>query len=217
MDWLRITEDGEVEVTSDEVKLTPEYQTCNSLAYNKSKGDADGRKKYRFKDELKYMCLAYSQKSPYKDYNEKERIEEARLDCKLKPDWVESPELKKLIEKYVNNSPNKVQRLLRTTERFIDKFEIHLNSIDLNEKNSAGSLIHKPTDIMATLERLPRLAETLFELESQARMGAITKHSSRGDHELGWMNKSNNKPQKQRGQDGESNTGYSEESEGEVQ
>ncbi len=191
MEWLRINDEGEVEFVSEEVKLVPEVQAILTLNYNKGKGDIDGRKKHRAKLECKYMCLGYSPRSPYKDYSEAERLVEAKLDCKFPADWVMSPELKALIPEFEEGTKNKVGRLLKTVTKFIDKFETHLNSIELNERNASGGLIHKPTDIMATLERLPRLAETLQELENQAKLGVIVKQNVKGDHQPGWMGSTN--------------------------
>lgn len=186
MDWIKINDEGEIEFVSEEVKLVPEMQALLSLAYNKGKGDFEGRKKLRAKTELKYLFLAYSPKSPYKDYSKTERIAEARLDCKFLPEWEESTELKLLIPKFEEGTKNKVGRLLKTVQNFIDKFETNLNTLDLNERNASGGLVYKATDIMATLERLPRLAETLQELETQAKAGIIVKTNVKGDHEAGW-------------------------------
>lgn len=187
MEWLSIDENGEIRFVSEECKLVPEVQAILTLNYNKQPKDHDGRKKYRAKNELKYLYLAYSLKSPYRDYSEKERIEEAKLDCNFDSSWTPSPELIALIEKYKRGTPGKINRLLTTVTKFIDKFENHLNTVDLNERSNTGGLIHSPKAIIDTLERLPRLAETLQELETQAKLGVISKVSSKGDHEVGWM------------------------------
>jgi hypothetical protein len=187
MEWLKLDENGEIQFVSEECKLVPEVQALLTLNYNKQPRDHDGRKKFRAKNELKYLYLAYSLKSPYRDYSEKERIEEAKLDCNLDGSWTPSPELIALIEKYKRGTPGKINRLLTTVTKFIDKFETHLNTVDLNERTATGGLIHSPKAIIDTLERLPRLAETLQELENQAKLGIISKVTSKGDHEVGWM------------------------------
>ena len=102
MEWIKLDEEGEVQFVTEECKLVPEIQELQSLKYNKGKGDIDGRKRFRSKQELKYLYLTYSPKSPYKDYSERERIEEAKKDCRFSEFWVESPELKLLIPKFIN-------------------------------------------------------------------------------------------------------------------
>ena len=198
MDWIRVNDDGEVEILTEEVKLIPEFAALMSLAYNKGPKDADGRKKYRLKTELKYLYLAYSPKSPYKDYSEKERLAEARLDCGYGPDWKESDELKLLIPKFQRGAQNKIARSIQTINRFLDKFEEFLNTLNLNERNLSGGLVHNPKAIMQTLEELPELAIKLAELERQARQDTVQRVGSKGDHELGWLNKGNNKTVKKR-------------------
>lgn len=187
MEWIKISAEGEVEFVSEEVKLVPEVRAILALDYNKGKGDFEGRKKVRAKKEMQYLFLAYSPRSPYKDFNEEERIAEAKLDCVFEPGWTESKELKALVPKFKRGSETKVVRLLSTVEKFVDKFEKHLNEIDLNERNANQGLVHSAKSIMETLERLPRFAETLQELEQQAKSGVIVKNSSKGDHEVGWM------------------------------
>jgi hypothetical protein len=187
MEWININAEGEVEFVSDEIKLVPEVQALLALKYNKGKGDADGRKKSRAMAELKYMRLAYSPRSPYSDYSEHERIEEAKKDCEFPEGWTESPEFAAALPKYLKGAPNKIERLLRTTEKFLDKFENHLNSLDLSEKKESGEYVNKPGDIIKTLQQLPALAQTLQELERQVRQGSVGVPKSRGDHETGWL------------------------------
>jgi hypothetical protein len=202
MEWIKLNKDGEIEFVSEECKLVPEVQTLLSLKYNKGSKDHDGRKRYRALDELKYMYLAYSPKSPYKDFYEDERIAEAKIDCNFSKEWKESEELKACIVKYSKGSVSKITRSLGTVEKFLEKFEKHLNSIDLNERNAGGGLVHDPAKVMATLGRLPDFLQTIQELERAAKNDIIASPKSKGDHELGWMamNKNNVKP-KQREED----------------
>lgn len=194
MDWLRLNGDGEIEFVSEEVKLVPEMQALLSLKYNKQKGDNEGRKKFRALQELRYMYLAYSPKSPYRDYTTKERIEEAKQDCNFPADWEESTELKFLIQKFIKGSQSTSARSLSTTKKFLEKFEEHLNGLDLGERNLHGAVIHDPKKIMDTLKALPDFLLTIQELERQANLGLATPPKSKGDHELGWM--AVNKPNK---------------------
>ena len=178
---------GEVEFVTEEVKLVPEVQALLTLEYNKKEGDAQGRFKKRAKEEIKYLCLAYSTKSPYRDYSSKERLEEARKDCKFPADWEESTQLKLLIPKFIKGTKSKTGRLLSTVENFLEKFEAHLNSIDLNERNSSGGVVHDPAKVMTTLRQLPGMAQTIQELEQQVNLGLVGTPRSKGDHEIGWM------------------------------
>jgi hypothetical protein len=192
MEWLKINQEGIVEFASEEIKLVPEVQALLALKYNKQKGDLDGRKRYRALAELKYVYLAYSSKSPYSDYSEQERLEEAKLDCELAADWIESDELKAVVLKYQKGSMSKIERLLRTAEKVIDKLDIHLNSVDLAEKKENGEYVNKPKEIIDTLKQLPALAQTLQNLEQQVKRGVVGTMTAKGDQEPGWMDGSEN-------------------------
>lgn len=189
MDWLKLNEEGEVEFIMEEVKLVPEIQTLLQWNYNKGyKGDIQGRKRTRALAEMKYMYLNYSPKSPYREaYTEKERYDEAKKDTGFSEHWVESEELKALIVKYTKGTTSRVTKSLRLVERFLEKFETHLENIDLNERTANEGMVHKPSDIMKTLQELPRFLATLQELEQQSRIGIVSTPTSKGDHELGWM------------------------------
>jgi len=187
MEWLKLNNEGEIEFVSQEIKLVPELQEMFTLKYNKGNKDADGRKKFRLMNELKYLYLVYSLKSPYNDYTTEDKHKEALSDCGFPVDWKPSPELKALIEKYQKGQVNKVTRSLRVVESFLEKFEKHLESIQLDERNANGGLVHDPGKIMTTLKQLPDYLMTLQELERQARHDIIRTPTSKGDHELGWM------------------------------
>jgi len=191
MEWLKLTEDGEIEIASEEVKLVPEMQALLTLKYNKGPKDNDGRKKYRLKSELKYLYLVYSVKSPYKDYSETERRVEALLDCKFPHDWKESDELVALIPKFLKGNQSKFVRLLATAEKSLDKLEGYLNSVDFTERKENGDLANKPKDVVDLLKTLPGLAQTLQELEQQVKLGTVGAVKSKGDNEVGWMAMSN--------------------------
>lgn len=187
MRWLKINEDGEVELTTEEVKLVPELALIHSLKYNKGEGDMDGRKRKRAKQELKYLYLAYSTKSPYKDYSKEERIEEAKKDCEFNTGWEESTELQLLIKKFQQGEKSKFERLLSAAENFLEKLETHLSKVDFDKTDEKGALVYDPNKILTTLQKLPGLAQTIQELELQIRNGNVGNPKSKGDHEIGWM------------------------------
>ncbi len=188
MEWLKVNEDtGDVEFATEEIGLIPEMAVLKTLNYNKAPGDIDGRKRFRGKEELRYMYLVYSPMSGYRDYSEEERMAEAKIDCKFKADWKPGEELKTAINKYIKGSVNKVGRSLKTAEKFLERLEGHLENIDLNERNASGGLVHDPAKIMNTLKQLPDFLITLQELERQSRLGIMASPKTKGDHELGWM------------------------------
>lgn len=187
MEWLKVTDDGKVELVDEEIKLVPELQEMTTLAYNKQPGDKEGRNRYRLIQELRYMYLAYSLKGPYRDYSEKERLAQARIDCSFPEEWKESEQLIALIKKYTEANPNKTMRLLLTANKTLDKIREYLDAVDLKEKNKAGVLVNDPQTIMKTLKELPSVAQTIEELERQARTDTIRKVGTKGDHDLGWQ------------------------------
>jgi hypothetical protein len=202
MDWLRLNTEGEIEFVSEEVKLVPELQTLLALKYNKGPKDNDGRKRFKALAELKYLYLVYSPKSPYKDYSDHERLEEAKKDCLFPNEWEESTELKLLVPKFIKGNTSKISRMLQTAEGVLDKLDSYLRNIDFTEKLESGVLLHKPKEVIDTLKQLPSLAANLQELEQQVRQGHVGTPKSKGDHEVGWMAlNGDNKPKQREDED----------------
>lgn len=187
MEWIKINEEGEIEFVSEEVKLVPEVQAILALNYNKQKGDIEGRKKVRAKVEMKYIRLVYSPSSPYKDYFEKERIEEAKADCGFPSTWELSEELKALIPKYLKGTSNRVTNSFNRALKFLEKLHDYLEGIDLDERTATGGLVYNVKAVMQVLEELPPYILSLEELEKQVRNGTLAAPKSKGDHEMGWL------------------------------
>lgn len=196
MEWLKLNEEGEIEFVSEEIKLVPEVQALLALKYNKGAGDVDGRKRYRAKEELKYLYLNYSAKSPYRDYTDLERLGEAKKVCSFPADWKESDEFKALLPKYLKAAPSKIERLLGTAESVLDKLEVYFKGIDFTQKDKNGALVYEPKEVMESLNKLPKLASTLQELTQQVKIGVIGVPKSKGDHEIGWMAMNDNTSKK---------------------
>jgi len=187
MEWFKITEEGEIEFVTEEVKLVPEVKAILTREYNTETGDAQGRKRNRAKRELKFLILNYSPKSPYRDYSENERIEEAIIDCKLPKDFKPSDELLALVPKFLEGRKSRAERSLTSANKFLDKLEAHLEKVNLDERSASGGVVHDPQKIMKTLENIPLFAMKIEEYERQIRQGITASPTSKGDHELGWM------------------------------
>lgn len=184
---VRVDDDGEVIGIEDEYKVMPEFKALWTLDYNKGPRDHDGRKRLRAKSELLYMWSMYSPRTPYRDYSEKDREEQSREDSSLPPEWEPSKELSVAIEKYKKCTETRFYKLLLGAEKAIDKVRDYLNTVDLTQTTSGGSLVNHPTDVMRVISDLPKMAAALKSLEEQAKYDIVSTSKSKGDHEVGWM------------------------------
>lgn len=180
-------ETGEVEF-SDEALALEVVKTLRSLNYNKQEGDADGRKRERIKREKRYVWFMYHPLTPYREYSEKEKLIEAKLEAKLPDDWVPSSELVAFIAEYIKHTKTRILRLLDSAEKAVDKVRIYLETVDLSERTAAGGIVNHPTDVIKLISDLPKAAQSLQELQLQAKSHLLAPaKKSRGDAEIGWI------------------------------
>lgn len=187
MKLTKIDDNGNVTGITDEFRSMPEFRTIWTLEYNKGKGDHDGRKRDRAKAELLYVEYMYNPKTPYRDYSEKDREEQARLDTGLTGDWEPSKELLSVIKKYKDSVTTRFYKLLTAAENAIDKIRNYLDTVDLTKETSSGNLVNHPTDVIKVLSDLPKLATALKALQEQAKYDLVSSSKTKGDHEVGWM------------------------------
>lgn len=181
-------ETGEVEIGNDGAHLIAAYRTIDSLNYNKQPGDIDGRKRNRKKAELKYVWFMYHPATPYREYSESERDIEARLEAKLPDTWVPSTELQLFIAHYTKDTKSRVLKLLDAAEKAIDKVRHYLETVNLNERTAGGSAVNHPGDVLKLIADLPKTAQALQDLQTQAKSHLIAPaKKSRGDAEIGWI------------------------------
>jgi hypothetical protein len=181
-------ETSEIELGTDSVELLEAYRTINSLNYNKQPGDTEGRKRTRVKTELKYVYLMYHPRTLYREYSEEEKHFEAKMESKLPENWVPSTELELFIAAYRKHSKPRVEKLLDAAEKAIDKVRIYLETVNFSERTAGGAIVNHPGDILKLISDLPKTAQSLQELQQQAKSHLIAPATkSRGDQQMGWL------------------------------
>lgn len=176
---------GLVELDIPEILLIKEFKVlCEE---NRSK-----RKDLLFK-QITYIYLALAWDSPYAQYSDAERHEEALLDSGLTEKEFNHPSFRAACRKYREiQDSNKSIRMLRAarmaTDQFVDYFE---NIIDLNERDNNGKPIFTAEKVMKEVTLLNKVHQELVTLEdrvmkemseqTQIRAGAIEGYEDYSD------------------------------------
>lgn len=148
-----------LEINEGEIFLVTEFK--NLLKKDKSKD-----KKLAFK-ELTYIYLAIDWKSPYSQYSELERHEEALRDSGLTEEEFNNPVFREACRKYRSlQESNLSVRMLNAAklgaQQFIDYFTI---IVDLNERDANGKPVFDAKKHFETMAKMHDLHEELTSLE----------------------------------------------------
>ena len=127
--------------------------------------------KTRVNKELTYIYLALDWKSPYSNYLEQERHEEALADSGLTEAQFNDPIFREACRKYralqdSNKSIKLLEAAKRAADQFIDYFE---TIVDLNERDNNGKPVFQAEKVMKEMATLHKVHEELITLEDQVK------------------------------------------------
>lgn len=127
--------------------------------------------KTRATKELTYIYLALDWKSPYCDYLEQERREEALSDSGLTEEQFNDPIFREACRKYRKlQDSNKSVKMLGAARRAADQFIDYFDTIvDLNERDINGKPIFQAEKVMKEMAQLSNVHEELVTLERQVK------------------------------------------------
>lgn len=132
--------------------------------------DRSESKEQAFK-ELTYIYLAIDWKSPYNQYSEVERHEEALRDSGLTEEEFNNPVFRAACRKYRNlQDSNKSIKMLNAAKTAVDKFIDYFDVIvDLNERDQNGKPVFTAKKVMEEVSNLNKVHQELVDLENAVK------------------------------------------------
>lgn len=164
----------QLEINEPEILLVREFKAL--LERDKS------RTKSRLIRELSYIYLAIDWKSPYNQYTEQERHEEALNDSGLTESEFNDPIFREACRKYrALQDSNKSIKLLEAAKRAADQFIDYFDTIvDLNERDNNGKPIFSAEKVMKEMATLHKVHEELVTLENEVKKELTEQSTIRG-------------------------------------
>lgn len=180
---------GKVELNTPEILLIREFAALMDVKRNKCKEDPEGKYKLRAFREFTYIYLAIDWMSPYRDYYEQDRHQEALRDANITEEEFNNPEFRAACRKYrALQDETRSIKLLKSAQNVIDKFVDYFNNIDVEERDEqTGKPIYKTKDVMAEISSLHKVHEELVILESQVKKEISETSSIRAGAVEGFM------------------------------
>ena len=169
-----------LEINEPEILLVREFKALIDRDWTSTKE--------RVTRELTYIFLAIDWKSPYNQYSEQERHEEALSDSNLTESEFNDPIFREACRKYrALQDSNKSIKLLEAAKRAADQFIDYFDTIvDLNERDNNGKPIFQAEKVMKEMAQLNKVHEELVTLENEVKKELTEQSTIRGGGEDGF-------------------------------
>lgn len=169
-----------LEINEPELLLIKEFKALSDKDKTKTKT--------QLWKELTYIYLAIDWKSPYSQYLEQERHEEALNDSGLTEEEFNNSIFREACRKYkaLQNSNKSIQLLNAAkiaTDKFIEYFE---NIVDLNDRDQNGKPIYTAEKVMKEVAQLSKVHEQLKILEAQVKQEMEVSSGTRAGVQKGY-------------------------------
>lgn len=179
---------GQLELNTPELLLIREFEALFDKERNICPEDPDGKYKLRAFRELKYIYLAIHWNSPYADYFNQDKHEEALKDANMTDEEWNDPIFRAACRKFkeLQDSSRSI-RLMEAARLTVDKFINYFINVNPEERDEVTMKpIYKVKDIMAEINTLNKVHDSLVTLESQVKKELAESSSIRGNAEEGF-------------------------------
>lgn len=178
---------GDVSIEEASILVIKEFAKLLEVERNKIKEDKTGKKKLRAFKEFTYIYLFFDWESPYFQYPEQERHEEALKDSGLTDTEFNDLTFRCACQKYQEIQESSLDiKMLKAAMSAVDKQIFYLENVDLQERDPVtGKPIFKSKDLIAEIKGCKDLISTLRELQVQVKRGLEVENNLRGNAEVG--------------------------------
>lgn len=173
---------GQVTLNGPDLLLVSEFKQLMDPERNKCKLDPTGEQHLRAFREFQYIYLAIHWLSPYKDYDEQTRHQEALKDANITEEEFNNPEFRAACRKFRNlQESHRSLKLLQAAQTTADNLMDYFNTIvDFTSRKEDGTPIYKTKDVIAEISQLHKVHEELQILEAQVKKEISETSSIRG-------------------------------------
>lgn len=178
---------GTITLNEYEILLVKEFATLYDASRNKCKKDPTGIHRLRAWREFKYIFLMLDFKSPYLEYIEQERHEQAMKDSELTNEEWEDPDFRAACRKYMEiKDSSRILSLIKTAFRTLEKMRVFLDNIEFTDMDGNGKYLNDPKKVLESIGQIKKMNDYLRELEDDYKKDQESTNTRyRGDVEIG--------------------------------
>lgn len=184
-DYFIITDDG-LDIDKQQIFCIKEFEDLHALERNKTEYDPEGKNRYRFKKELKYIYVRYDWDSYAHEYSESDKEDCAITDSGLTKEELKDPVFKAAIEKYIKEQKDCDLDLLNSAINLCHKTRQYFDNVDYTLRDlEKGFPLYNAKDVLATMKALPDALSSLEELRERVIKKKEEESSLRGGTKIG--------------------------------
>ena len=177
----------EIMLNDESILLIREFAALLDESRNKESIKNKKHKRARAFKEFKFLYLFFDWSSPYFQYSEQDKFNEALADSGLSQEEYDDPGFREACRKYeeLQNSSLDI-RLLKAAMAAVETQIYYLEHVDLTERDlTTGKPIYKSKDLISEIKGSKEIISGLRELEIQVKKGSETENNLRGGAEPG--------------------------------
>lgn len=171
-------------LNTPEILLVPEFKKIWDLDKSEDKSKAF--------EVFTYAYLMEDFRSPFRNYTDEERHQEAKNASGLRQRKIEAKTTERLLSRYRElMEQNKILSMISSMYKSLDKLKVYFETINFEEKVESGARkgthLYSPTELIKVIKEAKFLMETIKHLEEQAREELAEDTVTKGGHEIGWI------------------------------
>lgn len=166
---LFIFENQKLELNKDEILLIREFAELWDPQRNKMPGDLRGGERRLAFREFTYIYLMCDWESPYKNFSDNERHNEALYDSSLTEKQFEDAKFQRAVKKYKDIQETHMARLLKSAYRAVDELRLFYELVNLQERDDKGMPVHNAKQVLDSLGGLGKVISSIEQLEEVVR------------------------------------------------
>lgn len=134
--------------------------------------------------ELCYVYHMSDFKSPYNNYDAKDKDSKIRYDYIKDPKWNPDSLIITAISKYkeINETPS--LKLLKDSRKAIEKVRNYLSTVDLDELDAKGNKVNKITELSKAISDIGKMIESLDKIEERVKKEELNNTKVRGNKRI---------------------------------
>lgn len=185
MKLFELEENFQVALNKEWLMLTPEFATLIKRDKG-SAGDYRGDKKLKAIKELTFIYFDLDFASPIREWKEGERHNEALHMAGLEEKDLDD-KVMEAHRKYdqLMQKASRSLRTLRAVEQSLDQLDQYYETLDFNERDKKGEMVHNPATYLMNLKRLDEGYDAVEKFRKRVARELKGGESIRGNARLG--------------------------------
>lgn len=134
--------------------------------------------------ELCYVYHMSDFKSPYNNYDDKDKDSKIKYDYFKDTKWTPDILITLAISKYKELNETPSLKLLKDCRKAIEKVRTYLSTVDMNETDDNGRKVNKITELSKAISDVGKMVESLDKIEDRVKKEELNNTKVRGNKRI---------------------------------